>query len=40
MEAIIKRTIVKKITKKAVKKAVDNYWEKNREVILKKIDQL
>lgn len=37
---LIKRTVVKKIAKKAVKKAVDRYWEKNREVILKKIELL
>jgi len=38
--ALIKRTVAKKIAKKAVKKAVDRYWEKNREIILKKIEQL
>ena len=38
--ALIKRTVAKKIAKKAVKKAVDRYWEKNREIILKKIECL
>ena len=34
--AMIKRTVMKKI----IIKAVNRYWEKNREVILKKIDLL
>ncbi|MBY8984947.1 MAG: hypothetical protein KGD65_07770 [Candidatus Lokiarchaeota archaeon] len=38
--AVIKRTVVKKIAKKVVKKRVDKFWEKNREMILSKIDLL
>jgi hypothetical protein len=35
---IIKRTVVKTITKKVVKRRVDKFWEKNREMILNKIE--
>jgi hypothetical protein len=36
----IKRTVVKKLAKKAVKRRVDKFWEKNREMIMKKINLL
>jgi hypothetical protein len=38
--AVIKRTIVKKLAKKAVKRRVDKFWEKNREMIMTKINLL
>ncbi len=38
--AVIKRTVVKKLAKKAVKRRVDKFWEKNREIILTKINLL
>jgi hypothetical protein len=37
---LIKRTLVKKIAKKVVKRRVDKFWEKNREMIMTKIDLL
>lgn len=38
--AVIKRTVVRKITKRVVRRRVDKYWEKNRESILEKIKNL
>ena len=38
--AVIKRTIVKKLAKKAVKRRIDKFWEKNREMIMTKINLL
>ena len=38
--ALIKRTVVKKVAKKLVKRRVDKFWEKNREMILEKINTL
>lgn len=40
LSVLIKRTVVKKIAKKAVKRRVDRFWEKNREMIINKIDLL
>jgi hypothetical protein len=37
---LIKRTLVKKIAKKVVKRRVDKFWDKNREMIMTKIDLL
>ena len=38
--AVIKRTVVKKLAKKAVKRRIDKFWEKNREMIMTKINLL
>jgi len=38
--AFFKRTVVKKVAKKVVKRRVDKFWEKNREMILEKINAL
>lgn len=38
--ALIKRTVVRKVAKKLVKRRVDKFWEKNREMIIEKINTL
>ena len=38
--AFFKRTVVKKVAIKVVKRRVDKFWEKNREMILEKINAL
>jgi len=38
--ALIKRTVIKKVAKKVVKRRVDKFWEKNREMIMEKIESM
>ena len=38
--ALIKRTVIKKVDKKVVKRRVDKFWEKNREMIMEKIESM
>ncbi|MFX1346443.1 MAG: hypothetical protein ACFFBC_11260 [Promethearchaeota archaeon] len=38
--ALIKRTVVKKLAKKVVKRRVNKFWEKNRDMILEKINTM
>jgi len=37
---LMQRFAVKQVAKRVVRKSVDRYWEKNREIIVKKIKEL